>query len=208
MQSRVTHDARLLGRAIANMPDNVSEAGDPEDGMPAVAHEVTEAAPVSDEPSVDEEIELVEGEPVENKTLRRIAKALPKEERAELFAVIRRERISHSGWLPTPEYMKEYDLALPGLAERIVALPEREQTFRHSATTDIVTRDYRLRTTGQWMGMAALCLVLAFCTFLTIWGFGAAAAWVAGTVIVGTVGIFVTGQLIGSNSSSKDLIDS
>jgi uncharacterized membrane protein len=186
------------------MPDNVSEAGDPEDGTPAGA----DVTPVHDEPSVDEEIELVEGEPVENTTLRRIAKALPPERRAEFFAVIRRERISHSGWLPTPEYMKEYDLALPGLAERIVALPEREQGFRHATTADIVKRDYRLRTTGQWMGMAALCLVLAFCTFLTVWGFGAAAAWVAGTVIVGTVGIFVTGQLIGSNSSSKDLVES
>lgn len=186
------------------MPDIVSEAGDPEDGTPVGA----EITPANDTPSVDEEIELVEGEPVENTTLRRIAKALPPEKRAEFFAVIRRERISHSGWLPTPEYMKEYDLALPGLAERIVALPEREQTFRHATTKDIVNRDYSLRTTGQWMGLTALCLVLAFCTFLTVWGSGAAAAWVAGTVIVGTVGVFVTGQLIGSSSSSKDLVDS
>lgn len=227
MRSHAIRRGPLREPVIANMPDKVGEDRDLEDaGEAGGAGEAaksppagsTEASakldddahpdPLDEQPTVEDEIELVEGEPIENTNLRRIAESLPPEKRTEFFAVIRRERMSHSGWLPTPEFMKQYDLALPGLAERIVALPEREQSFRHNTTKDIVSRDYKLRTTGQWMGLAALAMILAFCAFLTIWGFGKQAAWVAGTVIIGTVGVFVTGQLFNAGSStSKDIVE-
>lgn len=124
-----------------------------------------------------------------------------------MVAVIRSESTAHTGWLPTPQFMREYDQLLPGLAERIVAMPEREQAFRHRATESIVQRDYKLRATGQVMGMTALVLLLAFCVFLAFWGAPTAAATVAGTVIIGTVGVFVTGQIVDNRSSSKELVE-
>ena len=147
--------------------------------------------------------------PAENTNIQRIVELLPPEERAQLFGYIRQETMSHRGWLPTPAFMREYEEVLPGLAERIVAMPEREQGFRHGATQDIVRRDYSLRSTGQWMGMAALVLILAFCAFLAILGGIAAAASVAGVTIVGTVGVFVAGQVTGkSGPTSKELVES
>ena len=143
----------------------------------------------------------------ENKNLQRLVEGLPPEKRAELFAVIRQETSSHSGWLPTPDFMRQYDQLLPGLAERIVRMPEREQSHRHMMTDTIIARDYRLRTTGQWMGMGALVLILAFCAFLAVLGNTAAAAWVAAVVIIGTVGIFVTGQISANSTTSKDEIE-
>jgi uncharacterized membrane protein len=144
----------------------------------------------------------------ENPQLRHAVRGLPPERQAAIYQVMQQE-MSHSGWLPTPDFMREYEAVLPGLAERIVALPEREQAFRHLSMKDVVKRDYRLRTTGQWMAMVALVLILAFCVFLVVSGEATAAAWVAGTVIVGTVGVFVTGQLSGNlgSSSSKDEVE-
>lgn len=37
-----------------------------------------------------------------------------------------------SGPLPTPDILKEYDVALPGAAERIMIMAEKEQEHRHN----------------------------------------------------------------------------
>lgn len=156
-----------------------------------------------------EEVEAEEVTAAENTEIQRIVELLPPEKRAQLFGYIRQETMSHSGWLPTPSFMREYEQVLPGLAERIVAMPEREQGFRHSATQDLIQRDYGLRKTGQWLGILALVLILAFCAFLAAIGGIAAAASVAGVTIVSTVGIFVLGQVAGkSSATSKDLVES
>lgn len=185
-----------------NTPDD-----DNKQGMPG-EHE--NGLPGQDAPSEGQDLTQVSDEdagPAENRELQRIVQLLPPEDRAQLFAVMRRESMSHSGWLPTPQFMREYDEVLPGLAERIVAMPEREQSYRQKATIDIVKRDYRLRSNGQWMGMAALILLLAFCTLLAVLGGINAAASVAGVVIVGTVSVFVTGQVMGNKSSSKEVVE-
>jgi uncharacterized membrane protein len=161
----------------------------------------SEASDAAGLPHVDDG----DASPAENRNLERIAELLPPDDRAQLYSIIK----SHSGWLPPPGMMRDYEDVLPGLAERIVAMPEREQAFRHGTTGHIVDRDYKLRSTGQYLGIAALVLILAFCVFLTVAGHAEAAAWVAGVTIVGTVGVFVTGQVIGnSSSSSKDVVES
>lgn len=86
-------------------------------------------------------------------------------------------------------------------------MPEREQAHCHHMTDRIITRDYQLRSVGQYLGIAALALILLFCCFLVRHGDTTAAAVVATGVIVGVVGVFVTGQVSDSSSSSKDLIE-
>lgn len=186
-------------RASVNTPE---AGGEPEDIEPI---EPTESDGSLDTPPGSEAGPSL----AENTSIQRIVQDMKPEDRAQLFGLIRQESMSHSGWLPTPGFMRQYDGVLPGLAERIVAMPEREQNFRHTTTKDIVKRDYSLRATGQWMGMAALVLILAFCAFLAILGGIAAAASVAGVTIVGTVGIFVAGQVTGkSGPTSKELVES
>lgn len=176
------------------------------------------SAPEESEPSAEsevhlpiEEVDAEEVSPAENTELQRIVELLPPEERAKVFGYIRQETTSHTshrGWLPTPAFMREYEQVLPGLAERIVQMPEREQAYRHGVTTELIKRDYNLRKTGQWLGIVALVLIIAFCVFLAVLGGLAAAASVAGVTIVGTVGVFVVGQVAGkSGSSSKDLVE-
>ena len=56
---------------------------------------------------------------------------LPIEQRQAVVQIIRASESSHSGPLPPPRQLREYEQALPGLAERIVRLAEAEQDHRH-----------------------------------------------------------------------------
>ena len=56
---------------------------------------------------------------------------------AQVLSVELREIfIAFSGPLPPPGMLKQYEESLPGLAERIVARAEKEQTFRHDITRE------------------------------------------------------------------------
>ena len=118
---------------------------------------------------------------------------LPADRRRAIVQVVESQS-SHSGPLPAPQQLREYDLVLPGLAERIVRLTEVEQEHRHEIVRESVRREARLKERGQVLGMVALILMLAFCAYLAAEGHAEAAAAVAGAVIVGVVGVFVVGR--------------
>lgn len=118
---------------------------------------------------------------------------LPAEQREAIVQVVQAE-LSHSGPLPSPDQLSEYDAVLPGLAERIVRLTEREQEHRHETITLAVGRASRLRERGQALGMVSLVLMLAFCAYLVSVGSPQVAGAVAAGVIAAVVGIFVIGR--------------
>ena len=118
---------------------------------------------------------------------------LPADRRRAIVEVVEAQ-LSHSGPLPAPQQLREYDVVLPGLAERIVRLTEAEQEHRHQIVNEAIRRDARLKERGQALGMGALILMLAFCADLVATGSSEAAAAVAGAVILGVVSIFVTGR--------------
>ena len=101
---------------------------------------------------------------------------------------------SHSGWLPSPDYLRRYEETLPGLAERIVAMPEREQLHRHKVTEEAFSADSSLKMRGQFLAITSLILLLLFAVFLAFEHQYEWAAKVAIFGIVGVVGIFVTGK--------------
>ena len=110
-------------------------------------------------------------------------------------AVIIEETISeishHSGPLPRPSDMTQYEAIKPGFAERIMRLAEKEQDHRHAFTDGLVKRDYSLKTVGQYFAMASVLVFLGFAAYLGFLGDTRSAAFVA-TVAVGVVGIFIT----------------
>lgn len=124
---------------------------------------------------------------------------LPPDQR-EVFGAIIEHNLSHSGPLPPPNQLIEYDHALPGLAERIVRLTEREQEHRHSSISEALRRTARLKERGQIMGMGALVLLLAFCIYLAAIGAVTTAGIVAVGTIAAVVGIFVTGRVLDSKA--------
>jgi uncharacterized membrane protein len=133
-----------------------------------------------------------------NSELDEVTKDLPKETRTAILEMIERHE-SHSGPLPTPDYLEKYEQILPGLAERIVRIPEREQEFRHSIANGYMEREFQLKSRGQIFALIAMLLLLIFAGLLAIIGDTKSAATVAGVTIVGIVGIFVTGKYLESS---------
>lgn len=131
--------------------------------------------------------------PTEVEAIEPVLKRLPSEQRDAIIEVVE-QQLSHSGPLPPPAQLREYETVLPGLAERIVRLTEREQEHRHEIVDLAVRRSARLRDRGQALGMLAMVLVLAFCLVLIHAGQPATAGAVAIALVIGVVSIFVIGR--------------
>lgn len=130
----------------------------------------------------------------------KLVELLPPEQRVQLIQTIEQ----HQGWLPPPRMLAEYDEILPGLAERIVAMPEREQAHRHSLIEKETSRQFRLRQLGQHYALLGMALLLSFSVLLTLLGDPAWGGRVAIFTIVAVVGIFVTGKVADAKASDAD----
>lgn len=97
--------------------------------------------------------------------------------------------------------LAEYERILPGLAARIVALPEREQQHRHLIVETETSRQFRLRRLGQHYALLGMSLLLAFSVFLTLMGEPAWAGRVAIFTIAAVVGIFITGKVVDAKAA-------
>lgn len=71
---------------------------------------------------------------------------------------------SFSGPLPHPKHLAEYDRVLPGAADRIIAMAEKEQTHRHDWENTSLKFDFSYSILGIVLGflIALALLVLAY----------------------------------------------
>lgn len=67
----------------------------------------------------------------------------------------------HSGPLPAPEDFQHYDEILPGAADRILRLAEKEQDHRHGQEDRIVSSEYGTRMLGQFGALLSLAMLVA-----------------------------------------------
>lgn len=95
----------------------------------------------------------------------------------------------HSGPLPCPEDFAEYDRILPGSAERIFQLTEREQQHRHTQEARIITHEFRGRYVGQAGALIALLAGFGAVVYCASIGQPLTAA------VIGAVGAIVLGFL-------------
>ena len=158
-------------RASVKLPEPAENEEGDLGGTPA-------AGPLSNSASTDPRLE-------------RIEELLPDEKRGELLQVI----TSHHGWLPPPQQLADYENILPGLAERIVRMPEREQEHRHRFLDEEGQRQFVLKRWGQHYALLGMLLLLAFSVFLALIGEPGLAGTVAVSTIAAVVGIFVTGKV-------------
>ncbi len=123
-----------------------------------------------------------------------IDKDPPKEEIRRLAAQIVRTTEVYAGVMPHPAHFKAYDNVVPGAAERILAMAEREQEAQIAATKANISiamnaqaSEASLRRLGLFFGFAALLVLLgsafAAAVFISIeFGFAILAIGVAGIV--------------------------
>lgn len=109
---------------------------------------------------------------------------------------------SHSGPLPTAREFSMYDQALPGAAERILALAEREQKHRQGLESVVVNKELSFKGRGQTFALTALVAsLLVVCLFVYL-DHPAAGASFGATVVVGVVALFL-GQRLNPGAASK-----
>lgn len=109
---------------------------------------------------------------------------------------------SHSGPIPSAEELEHLEHVLPGSANRCFEMAEREQLHRHGVTENIVDREFKLRSRGQYLALAAMVLLLIVVGILAYLGDTQAAAWLGSATIVGVVAIFATGKIVEAKEDS------
>lgn len=120
----------------------------------------------------------------------RVAKA-NKPDGSSLIAAER----SFSGPVPAPETLKGYDLIVPGAAERIIAMAEREAAHTHKMETGALEAHKSEVRRGQWMGFVLGLSSLAVSAHLALNGQPYVAGIIGGTTAVGFVAAFITGRI-------------
>ncbi len=100
----------------------------------------------------------------------------------------------YSGPLPHPDLLAGFEHVLPGSAERIVRMTEREQSQRHELETRQVRDAFWLGLTGQVFGLVVSVAGFALAGFAAYRGEQAVAVAVAGASLAALAGVFVYGR--------------
>lgn len=100
-----------------------------------------------------------------------------------------------SGPLPHPRYLEHYDNILPGGADRIFAMTEKALESNIARQDRRQISDHRYRLLGMWVGFFSLMVLIGGAIVAGIYGKDILAVSLLGTSVVGSVGVFVTGQI-------------
>lgn len=96
--------------------------------------------------------------------------SLPKEKREKLIAAtLTIQHSRYSGPIPHPSFMHEYESILPGSADRIIAMSEKEQQHRHGIEALEHKAMIQLNKQGLWLGFfleLALIASAVICAFI------------------------------------------
>lgn len=107
-------------------------------------------------------------------------------------AVMRSEEFS--GPIAHPRHLREYEMILPGSAERIIAMAESQQEHNRKMETKIVDAQITDQGRGMRYGMTALALDLSLATYAGMSGNNVLAGLLLGAGVLGVVGTFIKGR--------------
>ena len=101
-----------------------------------------------------------------------------------------------AGPLPSPEMLAQYDAVVPGAAERILVMAERQADHRMSLEAQTVQGEQRRSAWGLAAGFILTLVVLGCSFFLVLKGHEWPGSSLAGLNIVVLAGLFVHGHRI------------
>lgn len=135
---------------------------------------------VGNKAPTDNKSEIVPEEVVE------VLNSLPKEKRMVIM-----KAMVHSGPLPHPDLLNGYEKTLPGAADRILIMTEKEQAHRHEVDQQLLEYDRSDLRRGQNFGFVlALILILAALVIVYL-GHEVLAGVIFGTTLLGVLVIYV-----------------
>lgn len=100
----------------------------------------------------------------------------------------------HSGPLPDPETLREYDRIVPGAADRVIAMAERQQKHRHDMEKQALTSSFRSEWGGRIAALLVCAMAFSLSAFLGHCGSPGAASAVAGVTLVAIVSAFLAAR--------------
>jgi uncharacterized membrane protein len=110
---------------------------------------------------------------------------------------------SFSGPLPPPEVLAKYNQALPGAAERILAMAEAQSKHRQSVETNVVNSNVFVQKVGPFLGFIVAMTAVVGGIFLVLKGkdgYGLAA-------IIGALASLAGVFIYGKHQQQKELGD-
>lgn len=135
-----------------------------------------------------------------------ILELLPEENRQQaLILMTRVVSRAYRGPVPDAEDMQKYKSVDPTFPERFVRIAEREQEHRHGLDSNDQKNDYDLKKSGQNKAFYALIVLLAVVLALVFMKETTVAGILAGTTIVGVVGMFITGRYLEYKSEQTEV---
>lgn len=108
---------------------------------------------------------------------------------------------SFSGPLPPPEALEKYNQALPGAAERILAMAEKQQDHRQELEQKVVFSNAAAQKQGLYLGFVVAMTAILGGVWLISIGKEATGLVSIITAITSLVGVFVYGK----NQQKKEL---
>lgn len=108
------------------------------------------------------------------------------------------------GPVPPPSLLREYESLVPGLADRLVKLTEKEQAHRHQQDEKFLKGNFSLSARGQWMAFVIVLVIIATAIFFGSQGETTLAAILVGIDMVAICSVFIAGKFIGSKDKPDD----
>lgn len=99
-----------------------------------------------------------------------------------------------TGPFPPPDILEKYNQVLPGAAERIFSLTEREQQHRHAIQSKAIDGALKKDRRGQWMGFGVTVLILLIACYFAYTGSSAFAMALVTIDLVALAAVFVIGR--------------
>ncbi|MEW6219198.1 MAG: DUF2335 domain-containing protein [Thermodesulfobacteriota bacterium] len=101
-----------------------------------------------------------------------------------------------SGPLPHPETLHQYDLLIPGAAERILAMAETAAAHQRELDVAALKATVSEVKRGQVFGIVTVILAFTTAVVALFLGSEKTAMAIGGTTVVGLVTAFVTGRIL------------
>jgi uncharacterized membrane protein len=117
-------------------------------------------------------------------------------------------RVISSEWiapLPPPTVLEGYESLVPGAADRIIQMAEREQAHRHACELESLPKAHRTNTRGQYLGWALAVVAVVAAAIVAIekgpWEVSVA---LVGIPVLGAVQALITGHRQKQKKESPD----
>lgn len=130
--------------------------------------------------------------------LERLVELVPKEKKEkanQIISVVKESMIAFSGPIPPPEQFEQYERILPGSADRILKMAEKQQDHRMAIEKEAITKSLNHNRRGQTFGFIAMLLMLGLSVFFVLNGMKVWAGIIGSVTIATLVTLFISGNV-------------